>query len=94
MTIAYQLLNVQSSICHDPLSTDLRHVKFAHERACISLRIMWVLPVQDDYGCVDPPGKIAPLSDLISNPVNYCIFEMATEGNHTSQLYSVHPDLI
>src|SRR6266849_3874823 len=66
MTIAYQLLNVQSSICHDPLSTDLRHVKFAHERACISLRITWVSPVQDDYGCVDPPGKIAPLSDLTS----------------------------
>src|SRR6266849_4809880 len=87
MTIAYQLLNVQSSICHDPLSTDLRHVKFAHERACISLRITWVSPVQDDYGCVDPPGKIAPLSDLTS--VNCSLRIWAPRNNASVRLAPV-----
>ncbi len=31
---------------------------------------------------------------LISNPVNYCIFELASQGSRASQMYSVHPDLI
>lgn len=31
---------------------------------------------------------------LISNLASYCIFELATQGSHVRQMYSVHPDLI
>ena len=47
-----------------------------------------VLPSKGSLSAANPSVQV------ISNPVNYCIFELASQGSRASRMCSVHPDLI